>query len=372
MSSKQKYQAIIMWPSLYLNQLKILKIFFFLFITFSLSKGQTQIDSSIMSKWLHATINIECQPSYAKERDKLWDLMVAEKISWDEYNRKSDSLYLVPRKTGSAIYLSYNQKNYLITAKHVIEDTTSIFETDFLSDRYGYNIFQKIFLVESPQTLNKHKIISIDKSGNVVEAPTNHEETFIMNIPSDAFEFSSQGDLGIINLNKIRGIGSFLRTLKNKNYIPITISDIDTLCNIKNGDTIFAIGYPNESLRLNKWQVYPRAILNWESWGVTTPVISYGEIENAFDTLSYFYGNIFVYKGFSGGAVVSNNKLIGIVTGGYAELKQLNTPGPYEYIIHHSVFMKSSLILQLIRELESKPERRRKLIERLLERLRKK
>ena len=109
MSSKQKYQAIIMWPSLYLNQLKILKIFFFLFITFSLSKGQTQIDSSIMSKWLHATINIECQPSYAKERDKLWDLMVAEKISWDEYNRKSDSLYLVPRKTGSAIYLSYNQ-----------------------------------------------------------------------------------------------------------------------------------------------------------------------------------------------------------------------------------------------------------------------
>jgi|SRR3990170_1319482 len=321
-----------------------------LFLIQLVSLSQTSDDSTNILKWLHATINIECEPSYRREEDRLWRLLGDNKITFEEYRQKTANLNLT-RVKGSAIYFLFNKKHYLITARHVLIDTTSIYDTlSFYKN--GYDVFQKIFLVEHPQNITKHNIVKADKYGNIVDASHN-EDTFIMGISTLNCKLSSpQQDLGILMLDEIYDSKSFIRALEEKGYIPIEIADIDTICNIKTNEKIFAIGYPDESLVLNKWQFLPRALLNWESWGVAIPVISYGEIEANSNDTDYFYGNIFVYLGFSGGPVIRGGKLIGITSRMISETKQFNGSIPNLALIHHSIFIKSSLIIQLLRKAE--------------------
>lgn len=319
-----------------------------LLIVIDISQAQTIVDSSSISKWVHATINIQCAPSTRPGFEELIDLRFAGKISIKQFKMKLDSLYLVRRSSGTAVFFLHNQRYHLLTARHVILDTSASNKNPTLS---------RIFLVESPQTMNTRKGISIDQNANVY-ITNDSDVTFINEISELDYELSSpKQDLGIIYLEENpTGEKKFLHALIKKGYVPITLSDIDTSCNIGREENIFAIGYPRESEIADKrhlqWQV-----LAWEGWTITAPMITFGTVESVPKNQDYFYGSIFVYHGFSGGPVIAKNKLIGITRGGVPEVKNTCTISPNIYLEHHSVLKKSSLIMPLLRKLESKFKR---------------
>jgi hypothetical protein len=114
-----------------------------------------------------------------------------------------------------------------------------------------------------------------------------------------------------------------------------------------------SFGFPADFFQVGKKNL-PPAVYNWQSDILSLPVVSEGTISDEMPTNSWFSGNIFVYHGNSGGPIVSNNKLIGLVSRGVPELKQVSTPTGSYYINRHILFTKSSLILPLLLKLEER------------------
>ena len=73
-----------------------------------------------------------------------------------------------------------------------------------------------------------------------------------------------------------------------------------------------ALGFPIESLVAQK--SIPKALYNWSSVNIAIPLVTKGVISNTGNHSKTFEGNIFVYHGNSGGPIISNNKLIGIIS----------------------------------------------------------
>lgn len=241
--------------------------------------------------------------------------------------------------SGTAIYALHNNNHYLITARHVVED---------LSEKDTGRTYSRIFLIQNgSSTLAAKKVINEDESGGGM----------LMNLnagrPWDRPFVFSENDLAIIDLSHSGSGGlEFIKILDQRGYRPILISDIDTVDSKKTGVKIMALGFPEESELPRK--DLPKALLNWQSALVTLPVVTKGEYLKLVTEEKFFDGNIFVYRGFSGGPIVSGNKLIGIVHGGFPEVKKTSNTSLNSYINHHNIFIKSALILPLLRQLQER------------------
>lgn len=193
------------------------------------------------------------------------------------------------RYQGTAIFFEKDNNRYLLTARHVV-----------YNDEKDY-IFNPIFRVPSLDELF---------SDNV------HNFTNLMNLSAGstqqaAYSISeSELDLAIISL---RGIYSkFGDELIESGYIPLTINDISS--EVPNeGSDIFSIGFPINMSTVEK-QNLPQALKNWESEHCSLPVSSFGKVSMIHEKLDYFLCDISIYPGNSGGPIVENNKLVGIVT----------------------------------------------------------
>ena len=162
--------------------------------------------------------------------------------------------------------------------------------------------------------------------------------------------FCDEKDLVIYELSRFDQ--QFISSILYKNYVPINISDIDSACDLNEGDKITAIGFPDESY-VSVLPMDDRE-RGWNSNRLVVPSVTYGTI--ALNTKSNFYfdANIFVYHGFSGGPIIRNNKLIGIVHGAdfnYPVLK--NGPG-IVYQNFYSRHIKSSEIFKMYKDLKKK------------------
>lgn len=144
----------------------------------------------------------------------------------------------------------------------------------------------------------------------------------------------------------------FLRTLYKRGYEPISLDDIDTVFNPNKKEEIIAFGFPMESVvALHQ---YPLSFYTIRSQQISIPMVSTGFYLNDYGT-SAFEGSIFVYHGFSGGPVVQNNKLIGIVSKGVFPRKEVlsTKKNLNSYLLSQTVFAKSTLILPLLKQLVS-------------------
>jgi hypothetical protein len=273
-------------------------------------KHNTITSDSIINKWCHAIINIEA--------------------------RNGDI-----GSSGTAIYLEYKKEKYLLSARHVFENPS---KPGFLSDVF--------LLVENFTERNKDTVM-YDSHANFTF--TGDEVTMLQFYAGGRnytnFIFSQKDtDLALIHLKKNDFIESgFIHTLDKRGYKPIFISDIDTICKIKSDQTIFAFGFPEEADVFR----YPNSpALLWKSQSVSIPVVSIGKIQNDFNS-SFFTAEISVYHGYSGGPIVMKNKLIGIVHGPNPILVKMKTKSTPYYLSQNLLFIKSSLILPLLKKMVS-------------------
>lgn len=321
----------------------------FLYFNISVNAQNYQVDSSY-NKWLHSIINIESHfinTKAVQENDKKFD---SNKIDYPTFIKNDRQIQNNALKvSGTAVFLEYNNQYFIITARHMLNNP----------ELMGTNLAEKLILIDNDSAYNS-PIVKVDSFGNafVTFDPTgqifindlniggsNHHRYILSSIPDD---------LGILNLSAEGGMGEFfLKKLFSRNYKPLKISDIDTNFKPIDNSPIFTIGYPE-----NSWigiKPLPQNYL-WESKIVSVPVISLGVYTNRLPKNSNFFdAAMFSFHGFSGGPVFCNNKLIGIVSGAFSELYLTGQKAPFQgFFLNHPKFIKSSLILPLLKTLVSR------------------
>lgn len=324
-----------------MTKLKIL-IFFIIPFFIQCSSGLTQnnsvknnlslgIEEEInINKWKNATIHLESatdsktfEEQQNINRDNLNHLQSGE-ISLEEYSRRSYTGKDV-RFRGSALFIEYDNKKYLVTARHVLHDTLGASRYLKLRREF-YNKAQitltnddyKKLLIESEKEIF-NIIFRVPKLDEIInEKGKIATQEFLMVLQAGGYDYAPytfskpELDLAVISLEADSRTKPFLIDLEKNGYKPIIIDSLSTK-SIKEGDEIFCIGYPKTTSPLYRINL-PKAMANWSSSLISLPTISFGNIAMLHQILPFYWGDISVYPGNSGGPVIKNDNLIGIVS----------------------------------------------------------
>jgi hypothetical protein len=259
----------------------------------------------------------------------------------------------------------------LVTARHVVLDTTArqpvVFDDSILSrlhiptDTAEYRdlpIGPDIILVENHSYFNKKGVVvKSDGNGNIEVRPEfmARQLGLLSSGPPKMYPYvlsSDDEDLAIISLDCDFRTKMFLCELLKLGYKPIQFNDIDFKTRIKTGDKIFSVGFPTESTIDTR--IVDKFEYDFYSNVGTVPMIANGTISDPNPLAPYFYSDIFNYHGFSGGAVVKSNKLIGIVSGFTLSSKKATKPSLNDYIVYRAHFIKASVLLKYFQILDKK------------------
>lgn len=279
-----------------------------------------------MEKWKNAVVNLDCK-----------------------------------NQRGTALFLSHNSKRYLLTAKHVVWDTESAereFNDEFwwllsspggmqprkLADHYleiaGERAFNKIF--------KKIKLVNPYGKKLVLENLINLQAGTPDIIP---YTFDHEHDLAIISLDQRKYESRFVDILLELGYKQIPSSHI-LMGPSKEGADVFTVGYPVDVSHYDEIEELPKELENLVSKFISIPAFAFGKISQLKDDLHYFWVDISVYPGNSGGPIIENDKLVGIVTE-QAAIKS-DTDSNVEIRIPFGSVVKAEYVLKLIEEQEKK------------------
>jgi S1-C subfamily serine protease len=272
-----------------------------------------------MQRWKQAVIHLEGAASSIPmhEMGRAAEAMWKAQERGDRAEAEAQRQILLQgrdrRVLGSAVFLRYKASYYLVTARHVVTDETlarreledplhpPIPET--MQERIDNWIFNIIFRVPS--------------LAEIRSAAGPHYIPFLMSLGSGPrslrpYIFSSaEIDLALIALEGTHS--TFAENLLNVGYEPITVDDIADGPS-QEGAEVFSVGYPTATAVRSRMTLDP-AVANWASSAISVPVYSFGHIAMVEDTLPFFWCDISIYPGSSGGPLVESDKLVGIISG---------------------------------------------------------
>lgn len=302
-----------------------------------------------VEKWIKSVINLETRPGIftTPAFNQLIKQLEAKQINAADFEGAMQKMENEePVYIGTAIFMSYLGRHYLVTARHVLENTEEQYVPNYPPEFGTMNlhprVVDKILIIENGSTIGTPKI--------------NPGRTFISHLNTGpnwkrSYIFAPYNiDLAILNLDNFAVGHDRVATLKNMGYVPIELSDIDTVCTLQKGQVIYSIGFTGDFFEVGRKKLTPKQLL-LESDLISLPIVSEGTVGDDHMASDYFTGNIFVEKGNSGGAIVSNNKLIGIVSAGGVEDKIVTTETLGKYRSRYIKLIKSSLIKPLLDEL---------------------
>ncbi len=310
--------------------------FLFLSGIFSFTnKTNRPIDSNI-EKWKKAVVHLEIPyEDYSASEMEIIQLFKDDKIDYKEYYQRTfqNKTYKEGRSSGTAIFFKNNNKHYLLTARHVVFD-------NFSAKNEG--IKEEMKIKGLPEII-RNKISELDKSERIKKAEkegankifsrifrvrsideydinntNNRVPDILMSLTSEMiprYTFSDPSvDLAIISLDNgiVKVEPSFSQGLLDNGYVPISLNDIASENPIE-GQDLMAVGFPGSTSRLGNFEV-SAAEYNWSSNAIAVPVFSFGKVAMQNQKFHFFWSDLSIYPGNSGGPVISNNKLVGIVS----------------------------------------------------------
>ncbi len=112
------------------------------------------------------------------------------------------------------------------------------------------------------------------------------------------------------------------------------------------------IGYPKEATIFKPKQSAFESIYSgdFKNWNIITKGFIYDNPPNS----NFFSASIFTYHGFSGGPVILNGRLIGLVSGFGFDYKESNSILLNKYFVYHPYFIKATLIYKYLKEFDSR------------------
>lgn len=323
-----------------------------------------------MDKWKKSVIHLECATDSEhiydriKRIDSLRKKLDEGKINREEFVEQISAKSRDIRYHGTAIFLVHNKRRYLVSARHVLWDEysakreyqeeidrnqdqqTQVPEIlrEYFDQRCMDNIFSIIF-----------RVPSLDE---VLQGKFDNNRPFLMNLGAGTsftvpYTFSKpELDLAVVSLDQRNS--RFADNLISIGHKPITLDDIDEGPS-KEGTEVFTVGFPSSTALLGQIR-QPPALTNWSSSYFSTPTFSFGRVSMLHDSIPFFWVDMSIYPGNSGGPVIEGNKLVGIVSGQptilVEESEKLRTRIPFGKII------KTKFIADLLSIQEKKDSKR--------------
>ncbi len=282
-----------------------------------------------MEKWKKAVVHLECATDSEQFQDqrkridslsqKLHEGEITKEVFLEQIRGKTRDI----RFHGSAVFLKYNDRRYLVTARHVLWDEHSS------KGKYQEEPYKTIGNPEKiPAILQEHftQMINDTIFGMIFRVPSfdeilqnrfNRDRSFLMNLGAGTsftvpYTFSKpEIDLAVVSLDQRDS--RFADNLISIGKEPITLGDIGEEPS-RESTEVFAVGYPSSTALLGHISQHPD-LAHWSSSCFSLPTFSFGRVSMIHDELAFFWADMSIYPGNSGGPVIEGDKLIGIVSG---------------------------------------------------------
>jgi len=313
---------------------------------------------SVVEKWKKAVVHLECASDSehiydrTKRIDQLREQLQSGQIDHKKFAEEILSHMRDVRFQGTSLFLVHKGKRYLVTARHVVFDEISAKreiqeEEERLSswpEEMRASLRQSAYESASQRIFNI--IFRVPSLDEITSVPQSSSREFLMNLGAGgprAYTFSApELDLAVISLDQRDS--RFADQLVKRGYEPVESELIDQQ-SLNEGSEVFTVGYPASTALIGQLALDPASAI-WSSGYISLPVFAFGRVSMAHDKLPFFWVDMSVYPGNSGGPVVKDGKLVGIVskqaTLPIEGLPTLSTRIPFGRI------MKSKYVLELL------------------------
>lgn len=317
-----------------------------------------------LDRWKKAIVHLECAADELPWRDHERRIVEAHaalargELSAQQFSEAMRVRGRELRYHGTALYVVHRGRRYLVTARHVLFDEVSAhrelaLEQQRMASR-AENASKEVPLALSQWLENRiFGIIFPVPSLNEVLLGSG-KRGFLMNLGSGSrsslpYTFSTRElDLAVISLDQRHS--EFADELEAVGHMPISSSDIADGPSHE-GEEIFTIGFPRATALLGQVEMDPRRIA-WASQDYSLPVSAFGRVSMLHEALSYFWADLSVFPGNSGGPVVSGDRLVGIVSSQANEA--IDSSPDFRARIPFGKVVRSGYIFDLLAEQERK------------------
>jgi len=214
--------------------------------------------------------------------------------------------------TGTAVYVKDGNRKYLITAKHVLLDSVltreKIYEQAHRLLKPGESVEAIYSRISVRTPIEYARNNSINN-----RAVYNYEHVTTKLQPYVLLPDQSDNDLAIISLQE-KNYKLLDDILQQDGYQPIPVDKIFSNDDLSAGEDIYTIGFPENISVVGKVDVPSNAPM-YQLNQVVSPFTTFGKVSMSSTSLNFFYAAVPISFGNSGGPVIKDGHLVGIVSG---------------------------------------------------------
>jgi len=244
------------------------------------------------------------------------------------------------RKAGTAIFIVFRGKFFLVTAAHLVIDkriasnkstNSRIFRQMIrvpslseLKDEEKRKIIDKNIFEENGKLMqqrappgipfqHKGENIAIPKYIELSESIDPSDSAITIDEENDIAIISLRGRLGEMHKKMFWNEPILVEELLLLGYQPLSEDEIGQEPS-QEGSDIFTVGYPSHISQIGTRENISGKYERFISTDITVPCFTFGKISMINPELPFFWGDLRVYFGNSGCPVVENDIMVGIVT----------------------------------------------------------
>lgn len=270
---------------------------------------------------------------------------------------------------GSALFMRENARRYLITARHVLSDERASqkrFDEEVIRrTSFPPEVAEALRAEAGPRATDEifNLIFRVPSLEEVKACGLHFRPKFLMNLgagtrDSHSWVFSdAQIDLAAVSLD-VRD-SAFADELEQNGYDALPL-DALAIGPSGEGAEVFTIGYPSTTSLLAELNNAP-ALAQWSASYLSLPTFSFGRVGMTHADLPFFWADMTIYGGNSGGPVIEGDRVVGFVS----EQPILPTEGVDRGIHYRVPFcraIKAVFVRDLITTLQERESRRRRLL----------
>ena len=240
-------------------------------------------------RWQKAVVQVQCAT-------KGTDLAaLGQRLSKGEITRQQFHQALLDlrdiRLSGAALFMSHQDRRYLITARHVVTHDNATCPGIFRVPLLDETVDESVAPAAQPQMIS----LETGPSGTA------------------AYSRTAKPDLDLTAISLERGplAKLFAQDLVRHGYEPVAADSIDD-AEPTAGAELFTVGFALPSMlgRGSSEAGEP----HWATGLLSIPALSFGRVAITQKSFPFFAADLAIYPGSSGGPVVSGGKLVGIVS----------------------------------------------------------
>jgi S1-C subfamily serine protease len=320
-------------------------------------------------QWKKAVVHLECATDSEHYRDRidrihqLREKLDRGEISQEQFGQEITSRSRDLRYHGTALFISHNKRRYLLTARHVLFDEASAnreYEEELEKAKsWPEGSRQHILQYAKERVLNNifSIIFRVPTLDEVLHKGAEADREFLMNLGAGTsstvpYSFSlPELDLAVVSLDQRDS--RFAEQLMGLGYEPIS-SDLIGESPSSEGADILTVGFPSATALIGQVSQHP-ASAHWASSYFSLPVFAFGKVSMLHNELPFYWCDMSIFPGNSGGPVIENGNLVGVVSAQAIlpidEVPNVKTRIPFGKII------KTGYVRELLRVQEQKDTR---------------